>query len=180
MSADEIEQQAAVAAAGGDRDAVAWLIDHFYDRIHRMAWRWCGSAQAAEDVAHDVCVNIAPSIRGFKGEAAISTWIWRVTYNAAVDAMRERKRVRPVAPSDIVALVDAPVLETPETRALDSDLWVAVRRLPPQQRDAVLLVYAEDMSHAEAGRIMNCTEKTVSWHLHEARKTLKAVLEAAE
>ncbi len=53
-----------------------------------------------------------------------------------------------------------------------------MRRLPEQQRDAVLLVYGEDMSHAEAAAIMGCTEKTVSWHLHEARKRLKVRLGA--
>ena len=40
-----------------------------------------------------------------------------------------------------------------------------MRRLPPQQRDAVIFVYAEDLTHAEAAAIMGCTEKTVSWHL---------------
>jgi RNA polymerase sigma-70 factor, ECF subfamily len=53
-----------------------------------------------------------------------------------------------------------------------------VRRLPPQQRDAVLLVYAEDLSHAEAATVMGCAERTVSWHLHAARKRLRARLQA--
>ena len=44
----------------------------------------------------------------------------------------------------------------------------------------MLLVYGEDMSHGAAARVMGCTEKTVSWHLHEARKRLKAMLETAD
>ena len=51
-----------------------------------------------------------------------------------------------------------------------------MRQLPNQQRDAVLLVYAEDKSHAEAGEIMGCKEATVSWHIHEAKKTLRGLL----
>ena len=51
-----------------------------------------------------------------------------------------------------------------------------MRELPEQQRDAVLLVYAEEMSHAEAGEIMGCKEATVSWHIHEAKKTLRGLL----
>ena len=50
------------------------------------------------------------------------------------------------------------------------------RALPPQQRDAVLLVYGEDLSHREAGEALGCTEATLSWHLHAARKKLKAVI----
>lgn len=56
------------------------------------------------------------------------------------------------------------------------EIWAAVRQLPDQQRDAVLLVYAEDMSHAQAGEIMGCKETTVSWHIHEAKKTLRGLL----
>ena len=68
----------------------------------------------------------------------------------------------------------------PEQQAEARDLWLAVRTLPAQQRDAVLLVYAEDMSHAEAAEILACSTNTVSWHLHEARKALKVQLEAVE
>jgi RNA polymerase sigma factor (sigma-70 family) len=51
-----------------------------------------------------------------------------------------------------------------------------VRRLPEKQRDAVLLVYAEELSHAEAAEIMGIKEATVSSHVHEARKTLRGFL----
>jgi RNA polymerase sigma-70 factor (ECF subfamily) len=63
---------------------------------------------------------------------------------------------------------------------MNAELWQAVHRLPQQQRDAVLLVYGEDMSHAEAARVMGCQEKTVSWHLHEAKKRLKSALQAVD
>ena len=59
--------------------------------------------------------------------------------------------------------------------ALKSGLRCA---LPNQQRDAVLLVYGEDMTHAEAANVMGCSEKTVSWHIHEAKKRLRILLEA--
>jgi RNA polymerase sigma-70 factor (ECF subfamily) len=59
-----------------------------------------------------------------------------------------------------------------------TELWRAVRSLPDQQRDAVLLVYAQDLSHGEAAALMGCSEKTVSWRLHEARKRLRILLEA--
>jgi RNA polymerase sigma-70 factor, ECF subfamily len=54
-----------------------------------------------------------------------------------------------------------------------------VRALPDQQRGAVLLVYGEGLSHAQAASVMACSEKTVSWHLHEARKRLKTQLQTA-
>jgi RNA polymerase sigma-70 factor (ECF subfamily) len=87
-----------------------------------------------------------------------------------------------VEPSKIVELADAAPdtgQPSPEDAAMGADLWAAVRGLAPQQRDAVLLVYSEDMSHAEAAEVMGCQEKTVSWHLHEAKKRLRITLEAA-
>lgn len=174
------EDRLALAAAAGNRAALASLLDAYYEPIHRMAWRWCGSADRAEDIAQDVCVKIAGGIRAFKGEAAFATWVWRITYNAALDHLRRSDRLTPTPEHEILSLIDDTSFETPETNAIDNDLWRAVRALPPKQRDAVLLIYAEDMSHAEAASIMGCNEKTVSWHLHTARKTLKHRLEAAE
>ena len=53
------------------------------------------------------------------------------------------------------------------------NLWAAVRQLPPRQCDAVMLVYAEGLSHQQAAVIIGCSENTISWHLHEARKRLR-------
>ena len=58
----------------------------------------------------------------------------------------------------------------------DSALWAAVRKLPDQQRDAVLLVYADGASHREAAQALGCAEATVSYHVHSARKRLKILL----
>ena len=55
-------------------------------------------------------------------------------------------------------------------------LWEAVRKLPDKQRDAVLLVYGEGLGHAAAADAMACAEATVSWHIHEAKKRLKALM----
>lgn len=175
------EDALAHRAAAGDRVAFATLLAGVYDRIYRMAWRWCGTREAAEDVAQDVVIKLATSIRSYSGEASFATWLWRVTYNTAIDHVRRGKRISLVGSDAVMALVDSASLDTPEQDEMHrEELWNAVRTLPPQQRDAVLLVYGEDMSHAEAATVMNVSEKTVSWHLHEARKALRKKLEAAE
>lgn len=177
MSSRELAEK----AAGGCRESFAALLEAYYTRIYRLAWRFCGSQTLAEDIAQDVCVKLATAIRGYRGEAAFSTWVWRITYTAAVDRMRSGRNTGCVEPGQLAALADANPearAPTPEDCAMNAELWQAVRRLPPQQRDAVLLVYGEDMSHAEAAAVMGCQEKTVSWHLHEAKKRLRTVLEA--
>ena len=177
---DGSDQELAGRAAKGDAAAFACLIERHYDRIHRIAWRLTGSTADAEDVAQDVCVKLAAAIKSFRGDAEVSTWVWRITYNAATDILRARQRVRPAEPSEMLMLVDATVSHAPGPGCDGDHLWQTVNRLPGQQRDAVLLVYGEEMTHAEAAAVMGCSEKTVSWHLHAARKRLKTMLEAVE
>lgn len=164
-------------ASLGDRVAFASLIARHYDRIFRLAWRWTGRRATAEDVAQDTCVKLAAAIRTFRGEAAFATWATRIAYTTACDHLKAARRVELLAPADVMSLVET-TAGTPEEDTLGAELWTQVRALPGQQRDAVLLVYGEDMSHAEAAAVMGCTEKTVSWHLHEARKRLKLSLAA--
>lgn len=171
-----IADEALIAKAlGGDRRAFGQLVERHYDFIFRTACKWCGKVSDAEDVAQDVCVKLAGILRSFDGRSAFTSWLYRVTLNAVRDMQRARSRrgrnvdrYAEVAPDEY--------LPDQEDSAAAKELWNAVRRLPDQQRDAVLLIYAEGMSHAEAGVIMGCKEATVSWHVHEAKKTLRGLL----
>ncbi|MGQ0673801.1 MAG: RNA polymerase sigma factor [Hyphomicrobium sp.] len=179
---DGTDKELAGRAAAGDRAAFAALTDRHYDRVYRLAWRWSGAETLAEDIAQDVMVKLATAITSFRGESQFSTWLYRIAYAATIDHLRARQRIVPFAPSDMMMLMEAapqgPSTGTPEDHVVGAELWQAVRALPDQQRDAVLLVYGEDLSHQEAAAIMGCSEKTVSWHLFEARKRLRVKLEA--
>jgi RNA polymerase sigma-70 factor (ECF subfamily) len=175
---DEADSDLIGRAVAGDRESFRVLVERCYDRIYRMAWRRCGNRTEAEDIAQDVCVKLGQAIRGFRGEASFPTWLFRLTHNVMVDRARARRNETLPGTDNVIALFDRAEVATPESRLIDAELWDAVRALPDQQRDAVLLVYAEDLSHAEAAAIMGCSEKTVSWHLHEARKRLRAGFEA--
>jgi RNA polymerase sigma-70 factor, ECF subfamily len=176
--AETADEGLAVKAAAGCRASFAALLDRHYDRVYRLAWRWTGNNADAEDVAQDVCVKLATAIKSFRGDSAFKTWVYTIAFTTATDRLRARQRIMPLALSDISALTDGASTSTPETDLIGAELWLAVRALPDQQRDAVLLVYGEDLSHLEAANILGCTEKTVSWHLHEARRRLKIKLEA--
>jgi len=181
-------------AAAGCAQAFKALVVTHYDAIYRMAWRFVGAREEAEDVAQDVCIKLASAIAGFRGEAQFSTWLFRVTYTVAMDHLRVREGSlwerrgkilsfrRPKNPSTMGEPIDclAPAaMPSPEDEIIGKELWREVQALPPQQRCAVLLVYGEDCSHREAAEIMGCSESTVSGHLHTARKRLRQRLAAA-
>jgi RNA polymerase sigma factor (sigma-70 family) len=164
-----------VRAQNGDADAFGELIENHYDLIHRAAWKWCGNRADAEDIAQDVCIKLGQAIAGFDGRSAFSSWVYRITLNAVRDMQRAGKRRGKYADAYAeVSPEDQPAEQ--EEAATNRQLWAAVRALPEKQRDAVLLVYAEELSHAAAAEIMGIKEATVSFHVHEARKTLRGLL----
>ncbi|RST84301.1 RNA polymerase sigma factor [Aquibium carbonis] len=163
-------------ARRGDRDAFSTLVARHYDFVFRVAWRWCGRRTDAEDIAQEVCVRLGKAIQGFRGEGRFTTWLYQLTLNAARDHGRRLAReATRVAAYGVHALSAAAVVE-PEPEDAAEALWEAVRQLPPKQCEAVLLVYGEGLSHDAASDVMGCAEATVSWHIHEARKRLKALM----
>ncbi len=162
-------------AQAGDAEAFGALIDAHYDLIYRTAYKWSGHRADAEDIAQDVCVKLGSALKSFDGRSAFSSWLYRITLNGVRDMVRARgRRGRQVDAFALISPQDSPAEQ--EAAATSSQLWSAVRQLPEQQRDAVLLVYAEDLSHAAAAQIMGCKEATVSWHIHAAKKTLRGLL----
>ncbi len=162
-------------ACEGDRDAFSALIEAHYDFIHAVAWRWSGAASDAEDIAQDVCIRLGRAIRSFRGASTFRTWLYTLTLNAVRDHQRQAAR----RSRGEKRLASDPLYVSASCERDDGDddtLWTTVRTLPEKQRDSVLLVYAEGLSHAAAADVLGCSEKTVSWHLHEARKRLKDLL----
>lgn len=178
----ESDETLSKRAGEGCRASFSALLERHYDRIYRLAWRWSGSRDAAQDIAQEICVKLAGALRTYRGEAAFTTWLHRIAYTTAIDHLRVNQRTLAVEPSEIIRLVDAsgdnPGPDSGPGEVFGQELWDAVRALPPQQRDAVLMVYGEGMTHAEAAALLECSEKTVSWHIHTAKKRLKILLEA--
>ncbi|MCV9960860.1 RNA polymerase sigma factor [Pararhizobium sp. BT-229] len=160
-------------AQSGDRHAFGLLVERHYDFVQAVAWRWSGNVSDAEDIAQTVCVKLAKAIRAFRGASRFRTWLYTLTLNAARDHQRSQVRERRNAAS---FLADPTSTAANDNQDQAEALWEAVRLLPDKQGDAVLLVYGEGLSHAAAADVMGCSEATVSWHVHEARKRLKILL----
>ena len=160
------------AAMEGDRSAFERLVASEYDFIFRTAWQWTRNETDAEDIAQDVCIRLGRSISKFKSHGRFRTWLYALVLNAVRDSARRvsRERRNTQAYGAEMSIAD----EEPDEG--NSSLWEAVSRLPDKQKDAVLLVYAEGLSHSQASEILGVAETTISWHLHEARKRLKSIM----
>ncbi|MGQ2902132.1 MAG: RNA polymerase sigma factor [Neoaquamicrobium sediminum] len=165
-------------AAAGDRSSFARLVKRHYAFVFRIAYRMTGHRADAEDIAQDVCARLGRAIRTYRCGSAFTTWLYPVVVNAVRDqgrsAAREATRRRAYG---IQARIESAAYEANEPAEA---LWEAVRDLPPKQQEAVTLVYGEALSHAEAADLLGCSETTVSWHIHEAKKRLKLIMSAGE
>ena len=167
------------AARGGDRDAFRRLVERHYDMIYRVARRYLGSAADAEDVAQDVCVTLATRLADFGGRSRFSTWVTSIVINRCRDSLRRRKSSQELSAQYVMKreLEDADQADSERRTA-----WLreALQSLEPDLRETVLLIVAEEMSHAEAAVALGCAEGTVSWRLHMAKKQLRARTEAGD
>ncbi len=159
-------------AAEGDRESFARLIEHQYDFILKSAWKWTRHQADAEDVAQEVCIRLGRSISQFKGHGRFTTWLYALVLNVVRDLARKSRREAEKGRTWSSEMSDGPSADPDASE----NLWHAVDRLPDKQRDVVILVYSEGLTHAQTADILGLAETTVSWHLHEARKSLKSLL----
>ena len=175
---DDTDDALARRAAGGDREAFAALVERHYDRIYRIGARVLGDAEAAADLAQDVCVALPAKLASYRGRSRFTTWLYRVVVNAARDALRRRaarqRSERGYAELDGLMRNQAAADECEST-------WLrqALGRLSEELRVTVFLVLEEGLRHREAGEALGVSEATVSWRMHEVRRRLR-VLAAGE
>ncbi|MEA3051497.1 MAG: polymerase sigma-70 factor, subfamily [Sphingomonadales bacterium] len=170
---DDPDAERLAAAMAGDRAAFAELLRLHYDRIHGLAWQLTGSRADADDIAQDVCCTLVEKLSGFRGEARFTTWMCGIVVNACRDLRRRRRSFSGL--TDRLAVL-AGLARPPDGRDAYDSIWLesAIARLKPAYRDAAVLVAGQQLTHAEAARILGVAESTVSWRMHEVRRLLGA------
>lgn len=168
------------AAQRGDRAAFARLVEQHYKLMFRVAWQWCGRREDAEDIAQEAAIKLAQYIGDFRGEASFTTWLYRLTINAAKDYYKAKNckdaREQPIY-EDVQYASREP---SAEDRLVHKDVLKAIALLPEELKETVILVCWHGLSHKQAGEILECAEGTISWRVHEARKKIAGRLELAE
>ena len=174
MSSDpSVDHALAVAARAGDRTALERLLHAHADRIHAVCRRILGNPDDALDATQEAMIAVARGITRFDGSARISTWIYRVATNAALDELRRRKR-RPLP-------ADAEITSDPSgdgTGAVDArlDVDAALASIPEDFRVAVVLRDLCDLDYGEIAEALNVPIGTVRSRIARGRAALEAQL----
>jgi len=167
-------------AANGDTDAFQILYERYRDPIFRFAYRLLGSAEAAEDVAHDCFLSLISDPRRFDASrASLRTYIYAAVRNLA--AKRYNAFGRETAIEEVPDAFHTSERHSPVTRVLEGELAGEVERaiasLPRLQREALVLFEYEELSLAEVAAVVGVDANTVKARLFRARERLRARLD---
>ena len=165
-------------AQSGDRAAFSMLVERHYGLMFKVAWQWCGVREDAEDIAQECAIKLARQVGAFRFESAFTTWLYRMVINTAKDYFkaknRRNDREKPMFDDAIYFASEEP---SAEQKLQDKDVLKAVNGLSEQLKETVLLVCWQGLSHKEAGVALGCSEGTISWRIHEARKKITESLD---
>jgi RNA polymerase sigma-70 factor (ECF subfamily) len=169
---DVPEPQLVCEARSGDSRAFELLFDRYYDMIHAFAYRLCLVETEADDIAQETFIRAARSLATFRGEASFKNWLYRIAHRVATDWARRAGRMnrREV---ELTAWMEIKAQARPADYA---PVHAALRQLPRDWREALALVYFDEMSHAEAAHVLGCAETTVSWRIFRAKRALRKLL----
>lgn len=151
-------REATRAAARGDQAAAARLFDHTYPRIYRYALAKIGRVSDAEDIAAETFARALRDLDRFRWKGAgVEAWLFRIAYNLIVDHFRDsaRERAGPVTDEGPTHLSDG----TPETHFIQhetaSEVSAMLDRLPPDQREVLVLRFSAELSTHEVAAVMH-------------------------
>ena len=156
----------------GDPESFELLVREHQRMIHSLCYRMTGSLADAEDLAQETFIQAYRHWAGFRAEARLSSWLYRIAVNCCLNW---RKRA---------ARLDRLHKEwSAEEQGIDGGepgqihrVQAALMKLNPKQRAAVVLTIYDGLTHAEAAKALGCSETTVSWRLFAARRILKRML----
>ena len=174
MSQQDSEAQLIREATEGNMGAFSQLVRLHRARVVRTAYGVVGSFEEAEDVAQDVFVKVWNSLAEYRVRGAFASWLYRITVNTAIDALRKRRVESPLEDwqADSRAQPEDEVL----SQASSERVKLAVSNLPPNARAALILREYEQLSYKEIAEALQIPIGTVMSRLNYARQLLKREL----
>src|SRR4051812_40595601 len=194
ISAPTADQELLARLKAGDDRALADLADAYSSKIYQLAFRYLRNKEDAEEITQDVLFKVYRKVDAFRGDAQLSSWIYRITFNAAMSRLRTARYQRAQAEDRRIAAAaeddgsNMPA-RTPDVadwsdmadeRVLRSQLrqrvFRAILALPAIYRAPVMLRDIQGMSTEEASAMLKVKDQTLKSRLHRGRLILRKQL----
>lgn len=182
------DEELVARSIDGDMESFNQLVLRWERPIYALAYRTLGREEDARDVCQDTFLRAYRALPRFKGEAKFSSWLYRIALNLCRDWMRRQRRSplvevpEGVDPVELAAEQQAP-LETIEElvgrQELSRAVAEAMRRLPEEQRTAIILKEYHGLTFQEIADVQGCPLSTVKTRLYQGLSVLRRHLEGA-
>ena len=162
---------------GGEEESFDSLIRLIASDVVNIAYYYVGNTEDAKDLAQDVFIKLYNKLKGFRGQAAVSSWIYRIVTNSSIDFLRRRKKTVTLnegvtedtqAESDIRGK-----MERKDTKEF---VQMAVDKLPSRQKEVIILKHFEGLKITQISKILGCSESSVKTHLFRGLENLKKII----
>jgi RNA polymerase sigma-70 factor, ECF subfamily len=169
----------------GNKDAFREIVERYQDMVVRTAFGFVHNTDDSNDIAQEVFISVYQSLKNFRGQSSLATWIYRITINASLLHLKRSKKHNFFQQIDSLIgsnknkeSVLLPQTDThPENILEDKQradiLHKAISSLPENQRIAFTLSKYDDLSYQEVSEIMNLSIPAIESLLHRAREGLR-------
>lgn len=180
------EQDLIKSLKEGNEEAFKELVESFKDRIYNTSLGFVQNEEDAEEITQDVFIKVFENIGGFRADARLGTWLYRIAVTESLEFLRKKKRKKRsgVLQSFFSKKEDEwqqPHFDHPgiaaENKEMAAVLFKAIRQLPEQQQTAFLLQKTENLSQAEIADVMKTSIGAVESLLQRAKTNLRKLLE---
>jgi RNA polymerase sigma-70 factor (ECF subfamily) len=154
------------------QDAFDRLLPEFQNKVFRLAFAMLGDSTLAEDIAQEVFVRIWKGLPGFRRQSSLSTWIYAITRNACVTALKAGSTKKESSIEEPSVARAAEKSGNQPSKHAEIDVMRHLRDLPEKYQQVLRLYYLEERSYEEVSRLLEWPMGTVKTNLHRARKEL--------
>ena len=157
----------------GDPAAFEELVRHLQHMVHSLTFRMTGSLADAEDLAQETFLRAYEQIGSFRGASKFSTWLYRIAVNTCLNWRQSEARRFQLQNRAAEELYTQQGGLRVSAATEPNEVQAALLKLPAKQRAAIVLTIYDGLNHAEAAKILHCSETTVSWRVFAAKRKLK-------
>lgn len=160
----------------GDTAAFDTIVSHHMRRAFSVAYRLLGQREDAEDLVQDAFMVALEKIDTFQSGRKFAPWFYRILVNRGLNSRKSRSLRRTDEIPDALASSTVSPLRAAEQTELRERLKDVLAELPPRQRAVVEFFELEGFTSTEIASILELSDGTVRWHLHQARHALRTAL----
>ena len=171
----------------GDRSAFRKIMETHQEKIYYLALNMAGNHQDAEDLSQEVFIKAYHSLKKFRGDARISSWLYRIAVNTCIDKLRKKKE-KPVYISDEQKKMDRDSIRlvgdnpggNPESRLesgmIQNNINAALQKLSPRERSVFVLRHYDELQIKEIADVLNLSTGTIKSLIFRAIRKLQKEL----